>query len=468
MLKEYARQAQGRYAYSVYFQKKKLGWVIEDKKLGKHNGKDVLIQTGEYCFTTLRDGQKSVKRHRSVTYYALEGGALVYSETRSSQDKKETLRRVVRKGNGMLVTTTEGGRTTERRVAHPKANLADARRFEAWLAQAKKGETFVRWTTSWDQAPPDVKETCTFGEKKTVVRAGKKVSVYAVAVATPEMRIDTELFGNGALFRGSVENGMLTFVLDEEAQARKDDGGEIDLLRDFSISIDGYLGKQGYDLEKLTLEVTGLEQVKLPQSHRQSWRPGKDRTVIVELQQDFRAAKEAPLSDTERTEYTKATPRMQSDHKAIREQMQKIVGKEQEPLKVATLLSQWVHRKMRKTYAEDPENAVSALDNLAGDCKAHTLLFVALARAAGLPAREVVGLGYCLMGGKGVFGWHAWAEVHDGKQWVSIDPTWNQVYVDATHLKVADRDNADLVKVLGKVKIKVLREELVVRMAKAG
>ena len=56
-----------------------------------------------------------------------------------------------------------------------------------------------------------------------------------------------------------------------------------------------------------------------------------------------------------------------------------------------------------------------------------------------------------------IFGWHAWAEVHDGKQWVSVDPTWNELYVDATHI-VFTHDTGDhaWLNVLGTVKFTVL------------
>ena len=93
------------------------------------------------------------------------------------------------------------------------------------------------------------------------------------------------------------------------------------------------------------------------------------------------------------------------------------------------------------------------LDNRAGDCSEHALLFVALARAAGIPAREVGGLAY--PGDEPpLFGWHAWAEIHDGSQWVSVDPMWNQVYVDATHIKLTE-DVSDLswFNVVGRLKL---------------
>jgi len=98
------------------------------------------------------------------------------------------------------------------------------------------------------------------------------------------------------------------------------------------------------------------------------------------------------------------------------------------------------------------------LDSMAGDCTEHTLLFVSLARAAGLPAREVGGVAYTSLD-PSLFGWHAWAEVHDGRQWVTIDPTWHQVYVDATHVTFSDSDDLGWLNVLGKVKFKVLKFE---------
>ena len=83
-------------------------------------------------------------------------------------------------------------------------------------------------------------------------------------------------------------------------------------------------------------------------------------------------------------------------------------------------------------------------------------------------ARELGGLAYDesqVVGGAahrparrgGTFNWHAWAEIHDGRRWVSIDPTWNEVQVDATHLvlSVGPEDFA-WVNILGKMKLRVI------------
>jgi len=71
------------------------------------------------------------------------------------------------------------------------------------------------------------------------------------------------------------------------------------------------------------------------------------------------------------------------------------------------------------------------LDPVSSVCTEFTDLFITIARAAGIPAREVIGYAYTtdaklrpLMSGSDVL--HAWPEYYDQakKQWIQIDPTW--------------------------------------------
>lgn len=459
-LLEYARKQQGRYAYGVYVKKVKVGWSVDDTKLGKHDGKDVLITTEESFFSILRDGDKTVKKEKKVTCYALDGeGEIVFMERQSWEQKKKTLRQAVRKGKGMVMTTKQGARAAERTIPLPKHSLAESRRFEVWLHDAKKGATFVRWGTDWDGDDVDVKETYTFQAKKSAHWGGVQVPTYAMMAATQGANVSIQLLQSGVPFSFET-GGLLSVQLEKEELAKKLDGKPVDLMTASSIFIKRDLGRRADRVEKLTLEVTGLDDFKLPPSHRQRQRGGKGKIAIVELDRDFRVPKGSALTRAETTENTKATPRSQSDHEAIRKKAREIVGKEKDPLKKAVLLQKWVYRKVRKTYVENADNALAVLDSLAGDCTEHTLLFVALARAAGVPAREVGGLAYVKAKGKPQFGWHAWAEVHDGSQWVSIDPTWDQTYVDATHVKFSEGpDDQAWINVAGKLKIEVLKAE---------
>ena len=75
--------------------------------------------------------------------------------------------------------------------------------------------------------------------------------------------------------------------------------------------------------------------------------------------------------------------------------------------------------------------AGSVLRARRADVDGHTLLYVALARAAGIPARPVSGL--LLVDGR--FYFHSWAEIFLDR-WVPVDPTWNQFPADAGRLRL--------------------------------
>jgi len=62
------------------------------------------------------------------------------------------------------------------------------------------------------------------------------------------------------------------------------------------------------------------------------------------------------------------------------------------------------------------------------------MLYIAMARAAGIPSRFAGGIVY--LAGKG-FLYHSWVESDLGS-WVPVDPAFNQVGVDATHIKLVE------------------------------
>ncbi|MBO0801289.1 MAG: transglutaminase domain-containing protein, partial [Blastocatellia bacterium] len=106
-----------------------------------------------------------------------------------------------------------------------------------------------------------------------------------------------------------------------------------------------------------------------------------------------------------------------------------IAGTDKDGRSVARKIGEWTYRNLKWKKVES--DTVETLASREADCLEHSELYVALARALGLPARVVTGA--ALSGGS--FGAHAWVEVYLGK-WVEIDPTWGLMdHVDATHLR---------------------------------
>ena len=101
-------------------------------------------------------------------------------------------------------------------------------------------------------------------------------------------------------------------------------------------------------------------------------------------------------------------PLIQSDDPRIVRRAREITAaraqRGQDPTRVAEQLADAVFNMLEKKITISVPSAVQVLESLAGDCNEHTVLYVALARALGLPARTAVGLVYV----RGSFFYHAW------------------------------------------------------------
>ncbi len=149
-----------------------------------------------------------------------------------------------------------------------------------------------------------------------------------------------------------------------------------------------------------------------------------------------------------------STPLIQSTDPHIVAAARQAVGDTADPVVAARRLTDWVYHRLRKRITLSVPNATQVLEGGEGDCNEHTVLYVALARAVGLPARTAVGLVYI----RGRFYYHAWPEVWLGR-WVAVDPTLGQFPADASHLRFIVGGLArqvELIRLIGRLRLEVL------------
>ncbi len=161
-----------------------------------------------------------------------------------------------------------------------------------------------------------------------------------------------------------------------------------------------------------------------------------------------------PVRDAAFDGYLRATPFLQSDDERIKGLARRIVGREKDAAVAARRLMEWVYRNLEKRPTVSLPSALEVLDERAGDCNEHAALLAALARAAGLPARIVVGVVYT---GDGFY-YHAWNEVWAGG-WVSLDPVMGQFPADVTHVKFIDgglQEQLKMARVIGRLSVQIL------------
>ncbi|RMH21679.1 MAG: transglutaminase domain-containing protein [Gemmatimonadetes bacterium] len=162
-----------------------------------------------------------------------------------------------------------------------------------------------------------------------------------------------------------------------------------------------------------------------------------------------------PYKTMDLREELEPEPLIQSDDPRIIDAARQIVGRwTRDPRVAAARLERAVHQRLEKTVTFSVPSAVQVLETEQGDCNEHTVLYVALARALGLPARTAVGLVYL----NGAFFYHAWPEVWLG-EWVAVDPTFGQAPADAAHIRFVIgglAQQVEIIRLIGRLDIEVL------------
>ncbi len=184
-------------------------------------------------------------------------------------------------------------------------------------------------------------------------------------------------------------------------------------------------------------------------------------TLIVR-QEDWAAVQpdydQLPYPRMDLNEYLQPEPLIQSDNEAIIQTAESLVNWrfmwDKDPKRITRVLTMQINRMLEKRITFSVPNAVQVLESRQGDCNEHTVLFVAMARALGLPARTAVGLVYV----DGSFFYHAWPEVWLG-EWVAVDPTFGQYPADAAHLRFVIgglAQQVEIVRLIGNLHIEVI------------
>jgi hypothetical protein len=237
---------------------------------------------------------------------------------------------------------------------------------------------------------------------------------------------------------GKVQTDLLEAAAIVPANAKRiDDPTTVDRLR---VRLEGALAFPPDDLQGAGQTVTG---------------------DVFDIR-DARTLLPGPL-DAEAPRFLLPEPFIESDAPEIRAETAKALGTLTDPRARAERLVRYVNALIEKKPTMSLPSAIEVLRTRVGDCNEHATLYVAMARAAGVPARLVTGLVQL----RGAFYYHAWAEVYIATKtsglWLPVDPTLNQFPADATHLRLArgglDRQAA-ILGLVGKAKMTMLDLEL--------
>lgn len=428
--------------FGMYMVKQKIGW--QHVVLKKEKGNYVYLEEAEIKQNI--GGNTVSMKTATRTTYDNNGKISIIDFTSESPVGKNRLRGIVT-GKTMSITSFIGSHMTSDNISAPQINLKDKLAVSVDIVNKRVKIGSEYHSLTYD---PSIKKVVKIVEKivgmETRMLNGIEEKVYLVEGGMPELGIKMSAVYNaqGVPLETNVA-GAMQLKLEDKEQALNS-SATANLVLNTIIKLDKKLPDD--KPLKLSLKVKGIEENLLVNNERQKWSKLEDGYGLKITQESF-DPKNAVFVDSakkaEMAEYLEKEPDIQTDDPEIIKRAGQLKKGVKNSFELAQKIMKWVYDKMNKSYTPTWSNASEAIRTMQGDCGEHAVLFVALARAAGLPAREVVGVMYLddIQG----FGFHAWAEVWLGK-WVSVDPTWNQFPTFADHIVMATGGASEQIKVV--------------------
>ena len=206
---------------------------------------------------------------------------------------------------------------------------------------------------------------------------------------------------------------------------------------------------------ELVIQVDGKEGEIFEDGPRQSVAAGPGGSKLVRLGKKH--GKETAATKKEIEENLAETNTYCISHPRVKALAEKAIGNATTPEEKIKRIVDFAADYVKPSLSASIPSIHDLMDRKQGDCKSYALLVTNLARAAGVPAREVSGLLY-IGDDQKAFGGHAWNEVVLGGVWVPVDASLRQTEVDATHISFGTEYTAarTLLTTLGKLSVKVV------------
>ena len=442
--------------YGMYMNGAKIGYSVSNVTV-RDDGR--IEATEDSAFKINMAGIKQNISFESLRIYGKDGA--LNEIISSSEDISGTNKfHGIVKGDTLTLTTTVGGKSTTKTFPKPSETLQD---MEMIITMLTDNPT-IGDTASFAYFDPmyakEITGTITLLAEEEKVFDGVLTKVYKTKSIFPDLDIESTgyMAQDGTTLEENLFSGSITMRLEPKEIAQ-----DVTYANDTIVSNAAIVKKpikKARTREELTLHITGpfTDNLLLTDAN-QSFTKKDDGYIFTgkKLSLDGVDAPDVPITEASVAQWIKATTFVQSDDPKLIAQAKKIIGDKKDSAEISEALSNWVYKNMDATFSARLSNSLEVLDSMEGDCTEHSMLFIGLARAAGLPAREVAGLIYA-PGPKPGFYFHQWAKVWVG-QWIEVDPTFNQPIADATHIRLVEGDlfeQAKLLPVIGKLKIQVV------------
>lgn len=441
--------------FGIFLMGKKAGWMVQELRSEREDGRELLVARQETVIRVEVAGRKVERRQlEERRYEARPGGRLVRfrGEWAGDGGARTVEGRCVAATCTLAVISGDGTRT-ERTLTEvgETAEAADAIRLVAARRAPLSGPAL-----DLDQLRVRPMRHA-FVRRETIGAGGVPLAVSVVSEQEEgdRLAVEARVADDGRILEIRVGDAI-TARAEPEATAKRTDAVDLFLLS--RVPLPRALPR---DVPAtITYRLRKLPPAFRVDDARQRFASGPEGTVTLTVAAREPAARDPrrdpPLARASRKgdPDVRPTPQFDSDTPAIAALAREVAGGATGTYEAAVRLQRFVFERLEKTYGTSNDRASDVLAAGRGDCTEHTALFVALARALGIPARPVHGLVFATYGdGVPALYWHAWAEVRAGREWIPLDPTFGQPVADATHIALGGGTRVDTVGLLGSLEV---------------
>lgn len=290
--------------------------------------------------------------------------------------------------------------------------------------------------------------------EETIEVAGESVKAKVVATTLNGLTSKAWVTDQDEIVRAETPFGFaLRKITPQEALIPTSGDDTTNVLRSVAVQPTGHTPHRG--AKRMVVRLAGLTTDRMLPVDETQTAEGSVYTLTVPSEPS--STQQTDTSSL--AEYLKSDAFIQADHPKVADIAARAVEGESVPWKRALRIYDWITNHIRKTSVFSIPSALEVLETREGDCNEHTVLFTALARAAGIPTRIAIGLVWSddLAG----FYYHAWPEVYIDR-WIWMEPTLGQPIADATHLKLVNGNIENwpqLLPYLGQLQIEVVSIE---------
>ena len=418
--------------YGVYIEGTKCGWArITLERRGQPKPRYLATFHMTFHLTAMGDRIELHSQERSE--FAVEAPYAWLGASSMERENTQSAGRLLRPGpKGLTVTSFSGGERTEQTFPAVDYTLADYLASAVWIQQGPSVDQEVHYRTLDEDDARTKLESMRVTAVREVLIDGVKTRLFDVAMSSEE----EDEVGSGSLdARGLMLKALLMELVEirlEPEELAKQIEFSADLFVSGTAKIDEPLGDPS-TVTRLRVRVEGKVADSLRGGPFQTLEEVDGaRVLTVDVTGDARL----PAEEGDAERYLRATPDVPHDHPQVQALAKQAVGDTATPAAKVERLVHFVADYVKDAYGRDKIDLLSVIRTQEGDCTEHAKLLTALARAVGVPARDAGGLVYMGDAEKG-FGPHAWNEVLLDGHWVPVDATWDEVTINATHIKTS-------------------------------